>query len=258
MRQICLLEMLSEKKRLDIKSVVDALSISEATARRLFIDLEKSGKLIRIHGGIQAAPEIAPDYSFRLSAVCRTPEKNAIGAAAAKNVHSGDRIYLDSGTTVLKMADALASRLRHGEISKVSIVTNSLSCMDNLSELAEVILVGGIIRPARRDVCGPLAEKNLVLYHFNKAFLGADAIVPSGDLLTTDDRTAIINEVVIRNSDTVFILTDSSKFSSKAFVAYANLKNINAIVISDEKMSKKSLNELRSMNVKTEIIAVKN
>ena len=74
-RQIRLLEMLSEKKRLDIRTVVEALSISEATARRLFTDLEKSGKLIRTHGGIQAAPEIAPDYSFRLSSVQHTLKK---------------------------------------------------------------------------------------------------------------------------------------------------------------------------------------
>ncbi len=257
-RRIRLLEMLSEKKRLDIRTVVEALSISEATARRLFADLEQSGKLIRTHGGIQAAPETAPDYSFRLSSVRHTPEKNAIGAAAAMHVNSDDRIYLDSGTTVLKMADALASRIRHGEISGISIVTNSLSCMDNLSELTEVIITGGIIRPSRRDACGPLAEKNLALYHFDKAFLGADAISPNGDLLTTDDRTAIMNEMVIRNSGTVFILADSSKFDGKAFVTYANLKNFKAIVVSDENMSKKNRNELRAMNVKTEVVVVKN
>ena len=258
MRQISLLEMLSEKKRLDIRTVVEALSISEATARRLFTDLEKSGKLIRTHGGIQAAPEIAPDYSFRLSSVLHTPEKNAIGAAAARHVNSGDRIYLDSGTTVLKMADALASRIRHGEICGVSIVTNSLSCMDNLSELTEVILTGGIIRPSRRDACGPLAEKNLAMYHFDKAFLGADAISSNGDLLTTDDRTAIMNEVVIRNSGIVFILADSSKFGGKAFVTYANLRKIKTIIISDENMSRNNHNELRAMNIKTEVAVVKN
>ncbi len=256
-RQIRLLEMLSEKKRLDIRTVVEALSISEATARRLFTDLEKSGKLIRTHGGIQAAPEIAPDYSFRLSSVQHTPEKNAIGAAAAMHINSGDRIYLDSGTTVLKMADALASRIRHGEISGISIVTNSLSCMDNLSELTEVILTGGIIRPERRDICGPLAEKNLSLYHFDKAFLGADAISANGDLLTTDDRTAIMNEMVIRNSGTVFILADSSKFGSKAFVTYANLNGINATIIFDDKLSQKKRIELRAMKIKTEVLAVK-
>ena len=256
-RQIRLLEMLSEKKRLDIRTVVEALSISEATARRLFTNLEKSGKLIRTHGGIQAAPEIAPDYSFRLSSVLHTPEKNAIGAAAARHVNSGDRIYLDSGTTVLKMADALASRIRHGEVSGVSIVTNSLSCMDNLSELTEVIITGGIIRPERRDICGPLAEKNLSIYHFDKAFLGADAISPDGDLLTTDDRTAIMNEMVIRNSGTVFILADSSKFGGKAFVTYANLKNIKAIFISDDKLSQRKRFELRAMKIKTEVMVVK-
>lgn len=256
-RRIRLLEMLSEKKRLDIRTVVEVLSISEATARRLFADLENSGKLIRIHGGIQAAPEIAPDYSFRLSSVQHTPEKNAIGAAAARHVNSGDRIYLDSGTTVLKMANSLASRIRHGEVNGISIVTNSWSGVDNLSEVTEVILTGGIIRPERRDLCGPLAEKNLSLYHFDKAFLGADAISANGDLLTTDDRTAIINEMVIRNSSTVFILADSSKFGSKAFVTYANLNEINATIISDDKLSQKKRIELRAMKIKTEVLAVK-
>ena len=256
LRKLRLLGMLSAEKRLDIGSVVKELQISEATARRLFAALEKDKKLIRVHGGVQWAPEAAPDYSFLLSAARQTEEKTAIGYEAARQVRSGNHIYLDSGTTVIQMAHALADRLRMGEIKKVTIVTNALSGMDVLAELAEVITVGGIFRPSRRDVCGPLAEKYLASYHFDKAFLGVDAISPAGELLTTDDRTAIMNETVLRNSAEVFILADSKKFEGKAFVAYAQLGDIAATIISDGGQKKKALAKLRTRNIRIKTVAV--
>lgn len=249
-RETRLLEMLSEMKRIDVKTVVDALKVSEATARRLFADLEKQGRLIRVHGGVQATIEGAPDYSFRLSNVHGVLEKTAIGEEAAKCVNTGDCIYLDSGTTILKMAKALATRLKLEEIRNVSILTNSLPCIESLGEITDVIFSGGIYRPSRRDFCGPLAEKNLTLYRFDKAFLGVDAISSAGDLLTTDDRTAVLNEMVIRNSVESFVLADSSKFNEKAFVAYARMGNMKTTLITDKNLKPGILKKIRGMKVK--------
>ena len=77
LREIKLLELLKSRGRLDVATVTSKLAVSEATARRLFAELEKGGKLLRVHGGIQAAPELSNDYSFRLSAAQNTAAKEA-------------------------------------------------------------------------------------------------------------------------------------------------------------------------------------
>ena len=114
LREIKLLELLKSRERLDVAVVTDELKISEATARRLFTKLEKESKLLRIHGGIQAAPELSNDYSFRFSVAQNLIKKEAIGKIAAKIVQNNSRLFMDAGTTVLKMAEALSLRLQTG------------------------------------------------------------------------------------------------------------------------------------------------
>ena len=56
-REQKLLEMLQNYRRLDIKQVADWLDISETTARRMCSKLERSQKVIRVHGGVQLSEQ---------------------------------------------------------------------------------------------------------------------------------------------------------------------------------------------------------
>lgn len=233
-----LLEMLRVQQRLDVKTVTAALKISEATARRLFSQLEKEGDVIRVHGGVQLAPQLGTDYSFRVSAMHRIEEKTLIGEYAARKVNSDERIFLDCGTTVLKLAEALSLRIQAGEIENLTVVTNSLTYVETLGKRCKVILVGGEIRVARRDVCGPITEKNLMMFHLNKAFLGADAVHIDAGFMTTDEQTVKTSEIVIEQSDKSYVLVDSEKFNKSSFLSYAPLNGVDAIFtdlgVSDE------------------------
>ena len=163
-RTIKLLDMLQLNKRLDVKTVADTLDISEATARRFFSQLEEEGKVIRVHGGVQLAQQLGYDYSFRVQAAHRQDQKALIGARAAELINDNDRIFLDSGTTVLKMAETLSVKLQTGELKGIVVLTNSISHVETIARWCKVILVGGEIRADRLDVCGSVAEK-LSLIH---------------------------------------------------------------------------------------------
>jgi DeoR/GlpR family transcriptional regulator of sugar metabolism len=228
-----LIGLLQGVERLDIATVVNSLKISEATARRLFTLLENEGKVIRVHGGVRLAPELEYDYSFRRLASSRKEQKSAIGETATEIVKDGDRLFLDSGTTVLRFAEALYQKIQAGELKGISVVTNSLSYIETLSDCCKVILTGGEIRTERRDVCGSVAEKNLSQYHFDKVFLGADAINLKEGFMTSDEKTAEICRIAISNSEQAFVLADSEKFNRKSFVSYADIGNIREIVTDD-------------------------
>jgi DeoR family fructose operon transcriptional repressor len=230
LREVKLLEMLKAKSQLDIAEVTATLDVSEATARRLFARLEEDNKLIRVHGGIKAAPELRGDYSFQLSAAQSNEQKEAIGRSAARLVNDNERLFLDAGTTVLKMAEALTLRIRTGELKGITVVTNSLSLLNNLAGECEVILLGGRIRPDRRDVCGPLTRGNLEKFRLEKAFFGVDAVSMDGELMTTDSETAETNSMFIQRSKEAIVLADSEKIGQNSLVTFAGLEDITTFI----------------------------
>jgi len=233
-RTMRLLELLKARGRVDVKTVAEELEVSQATVRRFFGELEAQGSVIRTHGGVQLTVRPAQEYSFSRQSGTRVREKTAIGAAAADLIASGDRIFLDSGSTVMKLAEALAMRLDSGRIERLVIVTNSLNVADLLGARATVILVGGEVRMDRRDVYGPMAERELSRFRVSRAMLGADAIDLDKGFLTTDERTARMDEIVIAGADQVFVLADSQKFSRDGFISYAPLRAARSIYTDGE------------------------
>jgi len=230
LRSARLIEMLQLNRRLDVRTVVESFDISEATVRRMFTQLENEGKVIRTHGGVRLAPHLGSDYSYFLSASHRNREKTLIGRAAAEIVGSRDRLFLDSGTTVLKLAEALSLRLQSGAVKGIVVLTSSLVLVEALARWCTVILVGGEARLERRDVCGPLSEENLRRYRVNRAFFGADAIHLKSGFMTTDERTAKMDEIALRNSSHSYVLADSEKFTLDSFVSYASLDQVELVI----------------------------
>ena len=231
-RENKLMDTLSECHRMSISEVTELLHISEASARRLFTKMQSEGKLLRVHGGVQITHELRNDYSFIHSINTQNPAKKKIGEKAAQKVQSSEQIFLDAGTTVLKMADALVNRLASSEISNLTIITNSLCLPTSLANYCDVILIGGTIRPQRRDVCGALARQILLKYSFKRVFFGADAVSENGEIMTTDPETAEINALFINRSQKAYLLADTEKFNKTSPITFANTHNITAVISS--------------------------
>lgn len=231
-----LVELLRLYKQLDVGQVSAALGVSDATVRRLFGRLEEDRVAIRTHGGIRLVPEIRKDYSFHLSQSVRVAEKAAIGLEASRLCRSDETIFLDSGSTVMKCAEAVLIRLQQGSLSGITVLTNSLDVAELFAEHCKTISLGGEVRAERRDVCGMVAERTLGSYRIDHAFLGADGIDAKSGLMTTDERTATMNQVVIDRAERTTVLADHSKFDQTSFVNYAALEGVD-VILTDEGLS---------------------
>ncbi len=228
-RNAKLLETLKEQVEVSVEDASMLLEVSEATVRRLFAELQEAGKIIRTHGGARIVPEPGTAYSYAVSSARKSREKRAIGRHAAQIVESGDKIFLDSGSTVFRFAEAVRDRLDEGDLTDIYAITNSVILIDLLAKACRVLLLGGEVRPERRDLCGTVTEKMLMDYHVGKAFFGADAVNDKHGLMTTDSRTARIVEIVLDRSDRAYVLADSQKFGRNSFVRYAGLRDVTAI-----------------------------
>jgi len=253
LRTAKLLEMLRVHQRVDVKTVASTLNISDATVRRLFAQLEEVGEVIRVHGGVQLAPQVGFDYSYRVSASHKSKEKTFIGNAAADMVQNDESLFLDSGTTVLKLAEALSVKIQTGALENIVVVTNSLTNIETLAKWCKVILIGGEVRLQRRDVCGTIAEKVLMMFHVDKAFFGTDAISLERGFMATDEGTSKMNEIVLEQADNAYVLTDSGKFNKRSFISYAPLDAIDT-VFTDESIDQKTFDAFTKAGAHIEIV----
>ncbi|MGQ9615926.1 MAG: DeoR/GlpR family DNA-binding transcription regulator [Spirochaetota bacterium] len=231
-----IMKMLSVYRNLNVDAIVRELGVSDATIRRTLNALEQEGKIIRTHGGARLAPQFAPEYSFLKQAAINIKQKEMIGRCAASIVEQRDILFLDSGTTVLSVAKVLARRIESKEITDLSIVTNSIIVGEVLGNLCKVFLLGGEVRLSRKDISGPIAEKFIRMFRANRAFIGADALSINDGLMTTDTYTSRIEEEMIKRSDQVVLVVDSSKFNKYSMVSFARLTDID-LIITDNQLS---------------------
>lgn len=228
-REEYLLRALRAAGRVSTRDAVATLGVSEATARRLFAEMERAGKVVRDYGGIVPSSRGAL-YRFEKKELLCSSEKQKIGARAALLVRPGDTIYLDCGTTTLQMALALAHRLEGGEVKEVKVITNSIANLQALSAGCQAILLGGEYNAARRDFSGALSEKFLQLFHFTQCFLGADGVSATEGFTSDEVSISRLNEYVIQRSDAANVLADASKLGRGSFVSYARLAEVSALV----------------------------
>ncbi len=229
-RESKLIELLQSYRRLDISKVSEWLEVSETTARRMCTRLEESKKVIRVHGGVQLTEQYLSEYSYKTKEMSYLDEKVAIGKYCASLISSGERLFCDSGTTVHQFVLALINRIKNEEIKDIVILSNSLVNFDPIANYCKVILIGGEVRLSRLDVCGSIAEEVLRKFHISKAFLGVDAIHAEKGFMTTDERTAGMNELILSDADVSYVLSDSSKFNKASFISYAEPQIINQVV----------------------------
>jgi len=232
------LEVLKKRQKLSMSEIVAYFGISDSTARRLCVSLEKKGKIIRGFGGIHCAPDSTAtrvEYQYDVLEGENAFEKSQIGAYASGLVEDDDIIFISGGTTMAQFSRHLADRIKQGAINKVLITTNSVINAEVLAPFTKVVLIGGEYRSHRRDVAGFLSERMITGIHFNKCFLGVDAIDVNAGLMVFDVETGNLDELVSARSDTKYILADSQKFKKKSFITYSNITPTH-VIITDRKL----------------------
>ncbi len=248
--QAKILQLLRSHGHLQVVSTAAALGMSEATVRRHLTVLEQQGLLLRVHGGCRLPVSgDASTYLFQREAASRVCEKRAIGEAAAKLFADRDRLFFDSGTTVLECGHSLCTRLGASELSDVHVVTNSLAFGASLAQHCPVVLTGGNIRSSRMDLTGMVTLQHLERYHFTKAVLGADGIAEDGTLTTTDEETSLLAAAVAARSQQVLILADSSKLGRRSFVPYATLQGESFTLVTDSAADPDILAKLQKLGI---------
>jgi len=192
----------------EVSALCEHFGISEVTVRRDLRALADNRLILRTYGGAASVSTHAPEESLDERRHSFPAEKEAIGRAAAAHVAEGDTIFLDSGTTTAALARALVHR------NDIHVVTNNLLVVQTLATSGvPLTLIGGEVREPSMSTLGPLAQLTLSRISVDKAFLGADGVVPGRGLCEATTDQAWLKECLMRQAANIYVLATSDKLN---------------------------------------------
>ncbi len=222
-RQRRITQYVASRGRAHVAELTALVGVTEPTIRRDLSELASQKRLKRVHGGaIAVEPLLEPEAASR--ELQYVAAKEAIAAACMQEIHQGSSLFLDSGSTVLRVAQRLTGH-------HVDLLTNSIRVAEAVVGFPGVrhTVLGGQLRRTSDCFVGPLALSALKQFTVNVAFIGASGISAEGisdsDLGETQLKTAII-----ARARRVVVPIDHSKVGSTHFALIAPLDHIDLVV----------------------------
>ena len=205
----------------ELKKILNG--ISESTIRRDLKALAREGEIVLLHGG--AARKMSGSYETPVGSrnILNIKEKNSIAKYAAELVSDGEVVYLDAGSTILRMVKYVKSK----DITIVS--TNALIAQELEGGRAKCILIGGELLLSTASLVGPMTDSELENMYFDKAFIGASGFSLEAGINTPDPREAKKKQIVKKNSKETYVLMDSSKSGKSTLCKALELKEVTII-----------------------------
>lgn len=217
-----------EKGSVSTQELMDALDISESTARRDLTALDEQGRLQKVRGGAMMK---SGGFTAREDTVLQKKDKNLkekrqIARYAASLIEEDDFVYLDAGTTTELVIDYLTEK-------RVTFVTNAVSHARKLSQAGyTTYILGGEFKATTEAIVGAEAVESLQKYNFTKGFWGTNGIHQKNGFCTPDVKEAEVKKTAMKHCAERFVLSDPSKFSQISCVKFAEF--VNACIITTQ------------------------
>lgn len=205
-----ILDILTEKRTATVQELCEALNASESTIRRDLTELDRQGRLNKVHGGatLPNGQFLADEPTMAAKESLAVSQKQSIAEAAAALITAEDFVYVDAGTSTLAMVRALS-----GPALEAHYVTNGIAHARLLAQKScHVCLPGGLLRPRTEAIIGAAAVTALQQFNFTKAFMGANGVAMDAGFTTPDPEEAAVKAAAIRRARQTWFLTDDSKF----------------------------------------------
>lgn len=238
-RRMEMLQLLEQQEIVSLSDFCEHISnVSESTIRRDLKTLEAEGEIILLRGGGACLKQGSYEVPVQSKSVKNVNEKEKIAKYAASLVHDGESIYIDSGSTLLRMAKYLKGK----DITLVT--TNALFFSEIQGMNMKCFIIGGEINFSTASIVGTKTNSMLSEMYFDKAFLGANGFSDKAGISTPDIREAEKKQIVCRHSNKTYVLADSSKSGRNTLCKVFDLGEVTIICDKVTDMLEKSENYL--------------
>lgn len=208
-----------------ISELARRFGVSTETVRRDMASLASDGLISRAHGGA-TAPLQGQYPSLDERASSRTGQRARIGRAAAQLVTPGETLMIDSGSTTIQMARALA----YLETS-CTVITNSIPVAMTLGDgPADVLLCPGEYMSAESAVIGTETLDFLTRFNVDRCFIGSSGVSLDGPSETVRGFAAI-KRAMLQRAIHRHLLVDSDKFGRRGLAQVGGLCDLSTVIV---------------------------
>lgn len=202
-----------------VDELSEILGVSPLTIRRDLKELSEEKAIIRTHGGCLLAGRVALESEYHKTVAKNFELKQKIGKKAATLIKPGDVILIDDGSTTFHLATNLSN------INPLIVYTNSLVLVTELSRYPDITLniLGGVINQESYSVSGAITERILENIHFDKVFLGIDALDENGKCFVKSASTARLAQTMLKSGKEKILLGDHTKVKVDSGFSYGSL-----------------------------------
>ncbi len=235
-----------EHRRLNFAELQAMVQVSPATLRRDLTDLEKSGDILRVHGGVLDPGYVRSEISFDERVLRRSSAKRNIAARAASLIPPGSSVFIDAGSTCLEAGKALIGR------KDIRLITHSVALIGlSLHGQAELLCIGGELRRLSGALVGGPALDVLSQIHADFALIGASGLDTEG-CSTTELSESEMKRAILARSRKKFVLADYSKWLQPSTIVFAPWSTFD-VWITDKKISPKEQRALQAQGIEINV-----
>lgn len=241
LRHTKILELLTEKNKVDVTELSQNLGVSQVTIRKDLDMLEKKGLIVREHGF--ATLNGQDDMNNRLA--YHYDIKQQLAKSACQMIEDGETIMIESGSCCVLLAQEIASTKKD-----VTIITNSSFIADYIRQYSQVklILLGGEYQKEAQVVVGPMTRRCVEAFFVDKFFIGTDGFSKNTGFTGNDYMRSETVRDMARQAAHVIIVTESSKFQQVGLVNLLPTQDVYCVV-TDGMIPQESEEYLQSQNV---------
>ena len=178
-----------------------------------------------------------------------SPSNKKVVDAAAKMVHPGDTVMIDSGTTTFFIAQALC----HHE--NLTLITNDLyiAYQTPIHPSSTLIVTGGTRRQGRQELVGTVTENFIRDTHVDIAFIGVDGIDLTGGATNANFAEVGVKRLMLHCAARSVIAADHSKFGRVALARICDLQEA-GLLLTDNGLDADMVSRLKKLNVQLEMV----
>jgi len=206
-------------------------NVSSMTLRRDIEYFESLGEAIKVRGGARSMKFITTSMedTFNLRINENTEAKEKIAYKAIELFETGRSLFLDSGTTMYKLASLLPDE-------RLTITTTGPNIALELGKksLPIVSLVGGMLNRENISVSGSQALRCMNDINIDIAFIVPSGFSAHNGLTSGNYIECELKKFVVEKARKVIVLMDSSKLDKVLPYTFCNISDVDTIICERE------------------------
>jgi|TARA_B110000503_G_C7141320_1_gene410951 DeoR family transcriptional regulator, glycerol-3-phosphate regulon repressor len=209
---------------------VDALSglfdVSPETIRRDLTRLDASGDLRKVHGGARPV-RLHTENSFYERMSEDAQAKHSIAKKLFSEVHEGDTLFVDTGSTTLIACAALC------KIPGLTVITNSVQNAQVMADACNqhrVFLLGGVFSSEASQTTGALVLEQIDRFQADHAVLTCVGMDIAAGVTNANCHEAEVARAMIKRSENIIFLCPTSKIGRRAAHRVCEINDVGAVL----------------------------